>query len=654
MATPLQDRKTQYERRYSPMRIDRLPAIPLIASDPYFSVWMPSDQMTLVDTIHWCGQTKPIRMNVKLDDKCRVSCLGYNHHRNREAVLKELVVTPTATRFVEDLGGVELAAEFVTPALPDDPDLMSMPVTLVTVHLRNTDVQPHQVQFRLSLMEQLCYEGISAPRMMGDVFQMGDVNVGLYGQMQQKPLCHSGDHITIDWGYLYLASPETVQPAGGLNLEWEGLLEGEKTLRAVIAYDDIASINYFGDLCKAWYRRNGAQITDAISFAWTHFDSILARCRKLDADVLAEAGKVSADYQTVVSASWRQTIAAHKLIATPKGEMAFISKENDSNGCAATADVSYPSIPLFLKYNPELVNAMARPILEFAAMPVWTDDFAPHDVGRYPCVLGQVYAAKRRRDVKTGDTHPPYYLYPAGADVYDHHYQMPVEECGNMLVMLAAAQHFGASRDLAEQYRDILAKWVQYLIRYGEDPGDQLCTDDFAGHLAHNVNLSAKAMVGVACYGRLTGESQWEDTARQMAQRFLDRFGCEGNTPLTIDGAGWSQKYNLLWDKVLKLGLLPDSFYAAETASYIPRMNGYGLPLDSRADYTKSDWICWCAAMAEDPAVRAALIAPIARMLRESPSRVPFSDWYDTKTGNFMKFIARSVQGGVFAPFLTM
>lgn len=90
-------------------------------------------------------------------------------------------------------------------------------------------------------------------------------------------------------------------------------------------------------------------------------------------------------------------------------------------------------------------------------------------------------------------------------------------------------------------------------------------------------------------------------------------------------------KYNLLWDKVLHLGLLPDSFYAAETASYLPRINTYGLPLDSRADYTKSDWICWTARMADDPAVRAALIAPVAKELHETTSRVPFSDWYDTK-----------------------
>lgn len=155
-------------------------------------------------------------------------------------------------------------------------------------------------------------------------------------------------------------------------------------------------------------------------------------------------------------------------------------------------------------------------------------------------------------------------------------------------------------------------------------------------------------------YGRLTGETVWKDKARDMASRLLGTIGMHGNTPLTLDGKGWSMKYNLLWDKVLKLGLLPEGFYEAELRSYLPRMNRYGLPLDSRADYTKSDWICWVAAMAEDIQTRQALLEPIVRMLDETPSRVAFSDWYDTKTGRYRHFIARSVQGGVFAPMLRM
>ena len=629
-------------------RFDRLPAIPLITSDPYLSIWMPADNLTDADSIHWSGPVKPIAGRLTVDG-ASARYLGYD---TREAVRAlSLEVTPTRTIACSAFNGVKLELCFAAPALPDDLELLSMPVTLVTIRLSSMDGNPHEVSVDFNLSDRLCYDGTGYPKMFSDAYDMDGLNVAYCGQVVQKPLCHSGDRITIDWGYLYLCSASEVKPGEALSMRWAGTVHGEQELRALIAYDDIASINYFGSLCKAWYRRNGAQITDAIRTCWAGFDGIMDRLAELDERILADARKISPEYPALVSAAWRHTFAAHKLIATPKGDMALLSKENDSNGCIGTVDVSYPSIPLFLKYCPELVNALCRPILEFASMPVWTDDFAPHDVGRYPHATGQVYAALHR--VHTGETFPPFYLYPAGAKVYDPKYQMPVEESGNMLVMLCAAQAYGADKELAAQYSGLLSQWVQYLIRYGEDPEEQLCTDDFAGHLAHNVNLAAKAIVGVACYGRLTGDAKWEQLAKEMAGRLLEKIGCDGNTPLTLTGQGWSMKYNLMWDRVLGLGLMPDAFYEKETKSYLPRINTYGLPLDSRSDYTKSDWICWTAAMA-DPETRAALLAPIARMLRETTSRVPFSDWYYTSTGRYAHFIARSVQGGVFAPLLAL
>ncbi len=629
--------------------IDRLPALPLIASDPYLSIWMPADSMTQTDSSHWSGPAKPVRGTLTVDGR---SCRFLGVTPDEEAKLTDLAVTPTMTRFVSEFGGIRLETSFLTPALPEEPDLLSMPVTLLRFRLTSLDDAVHQVKLSLHLSDRICYDGEIRPSMACDAFQLDGCSAAWCGQTVQKPLSHSGDHVTIDWGYLYLAGEGKVTPVGdGLQLAYSGTVAGEQAVKAVIAYDDIASINYFGSLCKAWYYRNGAQVTDAICYAMRHFDTLFKRCAKLDASVTEDALKAGGeDFALLAAAAWRQTLAAHKLIATPDGEMALLSKENDSNGCIGTVDVSYPSIPLLLKYNPELVNALCRPVLEFASKPVWTEDFAPHDVGRYPNATGQVYAAKR--NVRNGDTHPPYCLYPAGAEVYDHKWQMPVEECGNMLIMLEAAITYGAGRFLADKYRPLLDKWVKYLVAYGEDPGEQLCTDDFAGHLAHNANLAAKAMVGVACYGRLIQDDSWVEKARMMAARFADKVGVNGNTPLTLEGTGWSMKYNLLWDKVLTLGLLPEAFYTAELNSYLPRINRYGLPLDSRADYTKSDWICWVAALADDKEVRRALLAPVALMLRETTSRVPFSDWYDTKTGRYQAFIARSVQGGVYAPLL--
>lgn len=163
----------------------------------------------------------------------------------------------------------------------------------------------------------------------------------------------------------------------------------------------------------------------------------------MDERVLSDARAVGGDdYALIAAASWRHVFGAHKLIATPNGEPALLSKECDSNGCIGTVDLSYPSSPIFVKYNPELVNALCRPIMEFASMPVWEYDFAPHDVGRYPYATGQIYDLVS--EPRQGEVLPLYYMYPAGAGIYSGRNQMPVEENGNMLIMLAAALDAGA------------------------------------------------------------------------------------------------------------------------------------------------------------------------------------------------------------------
>lgn len=648
----------------------RLPALPLVTNDPYFSIWCAADRLTDAETSHWTGVLKPLRGTLVIDGKpWRYLGLGDAPALPTQA----LRVTPMATEAVYEADGVELTLRFVTPLPLKDMDRLSTPITLIEALIASRDGAPHEVSFRFFASDTLCYDGENRPAMLADEWELPN---GLYaayaGQRVQKPLCHSGDHITIDWGYLYLAGGTPVRAeANGLALETALRVESgaHQRVSLLLGYDDVASIQYFGHMQKAWYARNGKTFVQALEETWAGRDALLADCDAFDAELLAEARERGGeDYALIVSAAYRHTIAAHKLIADPQGKPVFLSKENDSNGCIGTVDLSYPSAPLFLKYNPELVRAMARPVLYFASLPVWTYDFAPHDVGRYPYATGQVYARIQREPwasqdlgqrFANGDVMPPYYLYPASAVCYEQRRQMPVEECGNMLVILAAAARADGDDALARAYRPQLGRWAQYLLDFGEDPGEQLCTDDFAGHLARNVNLAAKAVVGVACYALLLegfGEAEQADVyrkrAKEMAKRWLERADQGGYTALTFDGAGWSMKYNLAWDRLLGLGLLPDDFYAREMESYLGRINDFGLPLDSRKSYTKSDWLVWVACMTPDRAQFDALIAPLARFLRETPSRVPFSDWYDTKTGLFEHFIARSVQGGVFMPLL--
>ena len=638
--------------------IDRLPALPLIANDPYFSVWMPGDTLTAATPVHWTGVPKDMRGFLRVDGR-EYCWLGKTSRPSLQTAA--LRVTPTRTQSTMTAGGVELTATFWSPALPDDLDALSTPITFVDFRLRALDGQTHQVDLRMNVSEALCYDGQAPKPMTGASYACGRLHVAYTGQAQQRVLGHSGDHITMDWGYLYMAAAEGVRrtPRGALEYETEETLAPDAPIstHVLLGYDDIAAINYFGVCCRAWYQRDGHTLPDALGDFHARHDELLFACEAWDQRVLDEARALGGeDYALIAAAAWRHTFAAHKLIATPDGAMALLSKENDSNGCIGTVDVSYPSAPLFLKYCPQLVNALCRPVLHFASLPVWEFDFAPHDVGRYPYATGQVYAAP---SLPNGVTPPPYYLYPAGTGVYDMRMQMPVEECGNMLIMLEAALTCGAADDLLREYAPLLQKWVRYLDAYGEDPGEQLCTDDFAGHLARNVNLSAKAVVGIACYARMMtrmGQAEeaarWQTRAQELAQGWLRRARKEGGSLLTFDGIGWSMKYNLVWDLVLDLNLLPREFYRQESESYLQRLNEYGLPLDSRADYTKSDWLVWSACLAQDNDTFRRLIAPLAHYLRTTPTRVPFSDWYNTRTGAFVEFIARSVQGGVYMPLL--
>ncbi len=641
------------------MRMDRLPAIPLIASDPYFSIWCPADTLTGADTAHWCGQTKPLRGTAVIDGMA-YRFLGLGDVPAMEAVCQR--ITPTATEAIFTAGGAQLTVRFTTPALVDDPDLLSTPVTPVDFALESADGEPHRVEVAFFASNAMCYDGDQKPLMLFDEYAKDGLAIAYCGQQYQKLLCHSGDHFTIDWGYLYLASSETVTASeDGLTFRWEAETVPGAPARAhaLIGYDDVASILYFGTPCKAWYARNGRTLPDAMLDIHHRHRALLDACDALDARLLAAAERIGgAPYQRIISAAYRQTLAAHKLIQTPTGDMGLISKENDSNGCAGTTDISYPSIPLFLLECPALVNALCRHILEFASMPVWCAPYAPHDVGRYPIVSGQMYGVRIREGQRgKGFVPPPFYLFPPEKDAYEPKYQMPVEESGNMLIMLYAAARYTGDLTLVQKYGPLLERWAIYLREHGEDPGEQLCTDDFPGHLAHNVNLAAKAAVAIACYARLLamlGEpcQDWADAARSMAESWLARAGDGESTSLTFGDERWSQKYNLVWDVVFGLGLMPQDLYRREVARYRAVQNVYGVPLDARATYGKADWALWSASMAPDRETFDALIAPIDRYLRETETRVPFSDLYDTVTGKSPGFIARSVVGGVFMPML--
>lgn len=207
--------------------------------------------------------------------------------------------------------------------------------------------------------------------------------------------------------------------------------------------------------------------------------------------------------------------------------------------------------------------------------------------------------------------------------------------------------------------KDILEKWVKYLIEFGLDPENQLCTDDFAGHLAHNCNLSAKAIMGIAAYAKLlesVGDAEADNytkIAKEYAENWEKTAFDNDHYKLTFDGEGtWSIKYNMVWDKMFGWGIFSDEVFEKEVAYYSKKINKYGLPLDSRSDYTKSDWQMWSVMLSDKAEYRNKIIDTMWDMLNEGPDRVPFTDWYYTSTAEECTFQNRTVQGGLYFPLL--
>lgn len=653
----------------SPSTTLRPPSVPLVACDPYFSIWSPADTLTGDVTKHWTGKPHPLTSLIRVDGKSwRI--MGVDPKELDAMKQVSLEVLPTRTIYVFEGAGIRTTMTFMQPVLPDDIDLMSQPITYLTWSCVATDGQTHDVSVYVDAGMELVVNDNSQP-----VVWSHETIAGLEalkaGTQAQNVLGRKGDDVRIDWGYFYLAASRNFKPQSVIASakdtrkafteagQWPamdtqmprkvsdnapvmamqfalGKVNSDAiTCQALLAYDDIDAILYFGKPLKAFWKRDGKTIAQILTSADNDFGAILERCEQFDQELLADLQKAGgADYQKIGALAYRQALAANKIVADKTGMPLMFSKENFSNGCMGTVDVFYPFAPQVLLLNPTLAKATVVPILEYGRSERWKFPFAPHDIGTYPQALGQVYGGGER----TEDN------------------QMPVEESGNMILLVAAVVEAENDVAFAREYWDVLTTWAEYLKSKGLDPENQLCTDDFAGHLAHNVNLSVKAIVALGAYAKMADLMDQKDTAmsfRQTAEDYVQQWmkmADDGDHyRLAFDKPGsWSQKYNLIWDRLLRLNLFPASVAEKEMAYYKKMQKTYGLPLDNRSDYTKLDWIVWTGSITGKQDDFEALIAPIVRFLNDTPDRVPMTDWYWTHNAKHRGFQARPVVGGVF------
>lgn len=653
----------------------RAPAVPLVVHDPYFSIWSQGDGLAERFTTHWTGTTHCLLSYLKVDGRNLAVMSKDEKHSVPAMTQKSVQVLPTRTIYVFEDAGVELTLTFTTPSLTDDLALLSRPVTYLTWSVRAVDGKTHDVKIYYDNSAELCVDNtdqsVCALRMNTDA-----LDILRFGTDSQNVLGKVGDNVRIDWGYQFIAVCKKSggvlrvaddQSARGTFLEsgtvtaaddtdfprkcsdrWPVLscvfdvpqVGDEAQSRVLmIAYDDEFCLEFLNRKLRPYWRRDGMEAKEMLDWAAADYASSCERCAKFDAKLMADCeARGGKKYADLCALSYRQCIGAHKLAVLPNGEPLFVSKENFSGGMAATVDVVYPAAPLLIYLNNTLLKATLTPTMDYVASGRWPWPFAPHDVGQYPVMNTQYYGGGEKTEVN----------------------QMPVEESGNMLILLYIASKKDGNTNYVSRYWPMVRQWAEYLLEKGLDPENQLCTDDFAGHLAHNCNLSIKAITALACYAELCKMQGLDEEAqkfRAKAEEFAamwEKMANDGNRyRLAFDKPDtWSQKYNLVWDKLLKLNLFPKKIAETELKYYPSVTNEFGLPLDNRSDYTKLDWEVWTATLADSREGFDAVMEPVYRFVNHTDPRVPMTDWYFSSDAKRRGFTGRSVVGGVFIKLL--
>jgi hypothetical protein len=589
----------------------------------------------------------------------------------------KLEVTPTRSRFTLEGGGVELVAEFFSPVEPGDLRRQSIPLSYLLISARSIDGHPHEVQVYADISGEWASGDVgqqitwspSQVSYAGETVQVWSVQLG-----NQQPLTEQGQLAA--WGSIVWATPAsarlTYQSGQDLVVRAQFVSNGKLTnsndtnYRAIdnnwpvfgfcadlgqvgrsaatvplsIGLVRTPAVSYLGQSLQPLWTAKFATWQDMLGFFHADLAAAQRRADRLDARITSDAEAAGGTaYAGLCAISLRQAYGGTELVAGPGGQPWAFLKEISSDGNVSTIDVLYPASPVWIYADPGYLGLLLEPLLAYAETGGWPKTFAEHDLGSsYPVASGHNNGQEE---------------------------DMPVEESSNMLIMSAAyAQQVpSAARAFAIAHYKILKQWADYLVANLPDPGFQNQTDDFAGSIAHSVNLALKGIIAVAAMGQIAAAAgNTADTAsyRAKAAQFITYWAAHAQDPsaahldLTYSGSGggdgtWGTTYNGFADRLLGTGLIPSSVLAGQAAWYASVSNLFGLPLQVPHTYAKSDWEMWTAAWLSGYPVKQQLIEQVYTYANTTPSRVPFSDLYDTITGQQVGFQARPVQGGIFA-----
>ncbi|EAW09296.1 glutaminase GtaA [Aspergillus clavatus NRRL 1] len=660
----------------------RPPALPLAVKSPYLSTWLSAGRdggnggyLAGEWPTFWEGQVNGWAGLIRVDGSV-YTWMGLPGTTTANQTKYEY--TSTKSIFTFNVGdAVEMKVTFLSPITPNDLRRQSLVFSYLHVEISSIDGDSHDVQ----LYSDIAAEWASGDRAAVAEWDYGVTNDGIaYHKVhRQNQLLFSEAKEQAEWGNWYWATEDNdnLTYQSGPDVDVRGAFSANGVLsnsqdanyRTIsknwpvfgfavdlgdVGSSPVDTLFTIGLAQTEAIQYSSPKGTQAVPSLWTsYFDDDLAALnffhydyseaneissaldQKIASDSIRAAGQ---DYLTITSLSARQAFAATQLAGTSENPYLFM-KEISSNGNMNTVDVIFPAHPVFLYTNPELLRLLMKPHFELQESGQYPNAYAMHDIGtHYPNATG----------------------HPQGNDE-----PMPLEECGNMVIMALAYALKSKNKKYLSDHYSMLEQWATYLVDDAIYPANQISTDDFAGPLANQTNLALKGMIGIeamAAISNLTGHADAAANRSAIARDYINRWQYLGvahdaNPPHTTLSYGSNEShgllYNLFADRELGLNLVPQSVYDMQSEFYPTVKQKYGVPLDTRHQYTKGDWELFAAAVAS-PSTRDMFIQLLAKWINETPTNRALTDLYDTVSGDYPGnvFIARPVMGGAFALLL--
>ncbi|KAF7557472.1 hypothetical protein G7Z17_g746 [Cylindrodendrum hubeiense] len=657
------------ESTFSPARP---PAAPLAVRSPYLNVWLngntdgtPSGYLPGSWPKTWSEVVQGWQGLIRVDGR------AYNWMGNSTDAIRveqvSLEYTSTKTIFTMNVDDkIEMAVTFLSPVYYDDLRRQSVTSSYLEVAVRSLDSNNHIIQVYCDVSGEWASGDNSAVinwetdskdgvryhkffREKQDIFQ--EVNeIPSWGNWYWATGNQTGEHSVVRnqftnngllTGYVddEFRAIRDRWPVFGLAHDLGNVGSTSKSALFTIGYTQEEAIQFQGQekdiqsiqsLWKEFFAED-----ELVTFFYKDYDYATKYSDALDSrvskDSKAAAGQ---DYLTITSLAVRQVWGALQYTNTENRPLVFL-KEISSNSDIQTADVIFPAIPIFLYFNPDIIKYTLDPLLENDRYH-YPNKYAQHDLGTFPIAKG----------------------YPEGDDE-----AMPLEECGNMIIMMLAYAQWKGDNDYLSDNWDLLSQWAGFLIEEAKIPAEQLSTDDFAGHLANQTNLAIKGIIGLEAMSKIASMSGHEDQASNYSNisKSYYAFWYEHGVNKDADpkhsmlqynnSRSHGLLYNIYLDKLLGLDLIPQSVYDMQSDFYLTIQTKYGVVLDTRGTLTKLDWELFAAAVAKAE-TQSMFIRTIAKWINETTTWRAFTDLYDAVTGGYprgIQFAARPVQGGVFS-----